>query len=209
VRDNLETLYGAIDDGAIAVRIPKHARKELEACLDCGLLCRRFARLRCRDCGESLLVAFSCKGRDSLPFVYGTADVRDGRLNPHLHLVVLDGAYHEQGRRSRLAGARPPEDERRGVLERAVRRMERHLRRRGLLVEDDGTDADAESGGDPESNLAARRPPAFGEGIRKRVESLRRSSPRFRVPHRCILKSVERLVATAVSSSSATDETDH
>jgi hypothetical protein len=96
-----------------------------------------------------------------------------------------------------------------GVLERAVRRMEKHLRRRGRLVEDDGTDADAESGGDPESNLAARRPPALGEGIRKRVESLRRSSPRFRVPHRCILKSVERLVATAVSSSSATDETDH
>jgi hypothetical protein len=30
VRDNLETLYGAIGDGAIAVRIPKHARKELE-----------------------------------------------------------------------------------------------------------------------------------------------------------------------------------
>jgi hypothetical protein len=31
VRDNLETLYGAIGDGAITVRIPKHARKELEA----------------------------------------------------------------------------------------------------------------------------------------------------------------------------------
>jgi hypothetical protein len=29
VRDNLETLYGAIDDGAIAVCIPKHARTEL------------------------------------------------------------------------------------------------------------------------------------------------------------------------------------
>ena len=29
VRDNLETLYGAIGDGALAVRIPKHARKEL------------------------------------------------------------------------------------------------------------------------------------------------------------------------------------
>jgi len=40
VRDNLETLYGAIGDGALAVRIPKHARKELEAYLDCGLLCR-------------------------------------------------------------------------------------------------------------------------------------------------------------------------
>ena len=40
VRDNLETLYGAFDDGALAVRIPKHARKELEAYLDCGLLSR-------------------------------------------------------------------------------------------------------------------------------------------------------------------------
>ena len=62
VRDNLETLYGAIGDGAIAVRIPKHARKELEAYLDCGLLCRGFARLKCQDCGERRLVAFSCKG---------------------------------------------------------------------------------------------------------------------------------------------------
>jgi hypothetical protein len=66
VRDNLETLYGAIGEGAIAVRIPKHARKELEAYLSCGLLCRGFARLRCQGCGESRLVAFSCfscKGR--------------------------------------------------------------------------------------------------------------------------------------------------
>ncbi len=60
VRDNLETLYGAIEDGAIAVRIPKHARKELEAYLECGQLCRGFARLRCEECGESQLVAFSC-----------------------------------------------------------------------------------------------------------------------------------------------------
>jgi len=63
VRDNLDTLYGAIDDGALAVRIPKHARKELEAYLDCGLLCRGFARLKCQDCDETHLVAFSCKGR--------------------------------------------------------------------------------------------------------------------------------------------------
>ena len=60
VRDNLETLYGAIEDGAIAVRIPKHARKELEAYLDCGLLCRGLARLRCQGCGESRLVALNC-----------------------------------------------------------------------------------------------------------------------------------------------------
>jgi hypothetical protein len=71
VRDNLETLYGAIGDGAIAVRIPKHARKELEAYLGCGLLCRGFARLRCEECGESRLVAFSCKGRGFCPSCTG------------------------------------------------------------------------------------------------------------------------------------------
>jgi hypothetical protein len=52
VRDNLETLYGAIEDGALAVKLPKHAKKELEGYLDCGLLCR-VARLRC---GVSRLV---------------------------------------------------------------------------------------------------------------------------------------------------------
>jgi len=31
VRDNLETPYGAIDDEALPVRIPKHARTELAA----------------------------------------------------------------------------------------------------------------------------------------------------------------------------------
>ncbi|WP_437939664.1 transposase zinc-binding domain-containing protein [Sorangium sp. So ce341] len=71
MRDNVETLYGAIDDGAIAVRIPKHAKKELEAYLDCGLLCRGFARLRCDRCEESRLVAFSCKGRGFCPSCLG------------------------------------------------------------------------------------------------------------------------------------------
>jgi hypothetical protein len=30
VRDNIETLFGAVDDGALAVRIPKHARPHQE-----------------------------------------------------------------------------------------------------------------------------------------------------------------------------------
>jgi hypothetical protein len=71
VRDNLETLYGAIEDGAIAVRIPKHARKELEAYLGCGLLCRGFARLQCGQCGESLLVAFRLQGPGFCPSCMG------------------------------------------------------------------------------------------------------------------------------------------
>ena len=71
VRDNLETLYGAIDEGALDVKVSKHARKELEAYLECGLLCRGFARLRCGACNESRLVAFSCRGRGFCPSCLG------------------------------------------------------------------------------------------------------------------------------------------
>ncbi len=72
VRDNLETLYGAISNGALDVRVPKHARRELEAYLGCGIPCwRGFARFRCRDCGESRIVAFSCKGRGFCPSCLG------------------------------------------------------------------------------------------------------------------------------------------
>ena len=71
VRDNLETLYGAIEDGALDVKLPKHARMELEGYLDCGLLCRGFARLRCGACGDSRVVAWSCKGRGFCPSCIG------------------------------------------------------------------------------------------------------------------------------------------
>jgi hypothetical protein len=64
VRDNLKTLYGAIDDGALDVRLPKHAKKKLEAFLDCGLLCRGFSSgLRAR---ESELFQRCVRGRDHL-----------------------------------------------------------------------------------------------------------------------------------------------
>lgn len=102
------------------MRFPEHARKELSAYLDCGLLCRGLARLRCGECGESRLVAFSCKGRGFCPSCLaagfcacraaregvrgaqaGTVTVAqrtssDLRLNPHLHPAGLDGAWHEQ-----------------------------------------------------------------------------------------------------------------
>lgn len=248
VRDNLETLYGAIDDGALAVRIPKHARKELEAYLDCGLLCRGFARLRCEQCGESRLVAFSCRGRGfcpscmgrrmsataanlmervlpqtglrqwvlTFPFPWRRRLAQDGallgnltrifvetvqtlyagraaqegalgaktgavtavqrtssdlRLNPHLHAVVLDGAWHERGGELCWQGLGHLKTSEVGaVLESTVRRIERHLRRRGLLgIDEDGADPDVP--GDPESNLAAsavsgQTPPAGPQWVR-------------------------------------------
>jgi len=36
VQDNLETLYGAVDEGAVPIALPRFVRKELEGYLDCG-----------------------------------------------------------------------------------------------------------------------------------------------------------------------------
>jgi hypothetical protein len=71
VADNLETFYGAVDDGALPITLPKFVKKELEGYLDCGLLCRGFARVRCDGCEETRLVAFSCKGRGFCPSCLG------------------------------------------------------------------------------------------------------------------------------------------
>lgn len=251
MRDNLETLYGAIDDGALAVRVPKHAKKELAAYLDCGLLCRGFARLRCGSCGESRLVAFSCKGRGFCPSCLGRrmcataanlvehvlpevplrqwvltfpfpwrprlahdgellgaltrlfvetvqtfyavrAARRDGalggktgavpvvqrtssdlRLNPHLHVVFLDGVYRDvQGALVWRALGHLRTREVGEVLERAVRRMMKHLRRRGLLEPGlQGAD-DETAPPDPEQQLAASAvsgtaPPAGPQWLRR------------------------------------------
>jgi hypothetical protein len=246
VRDNLETLYGAIDDGALEVRLPKHAKKELEAFLECGLLCRGFARLRCESCNHSHLVAFSCKGRGFCPSCLGRrmcvtaahlkehvlpeVDLRqwvltfpfgwrrrlsqdgalfaqlsrlfvetvhgfyaqraaardrlgtktgavtvvqrtssDLRLNPHLHVLFLDGSYHESEGQLEwhdLGSLTTAEVGR--VLERTVQRIDEHLRQSGLLDE-----ADAEGQGEnSEDNLAAsavsgQAPPAGPQWVRR------------------------------------------
>ena len=65
----------------------------------------------------------------------------DLRLNPHLHQIVLDGAWHEDGGEltwEALSHLRTSEVGE--VLERVVRRMERHLRRSDLLRLDEHDD---------------------------------------------------------------------
>ena len=227
VQDNLATLYEAVDDGALPIRLPDFVRKELEGFLDCGLLCRGGAHVQCIDCSEKRLVAFGCGGRGfcpsclgrkmasrtlnltecvlppvalrqwvlTFPFawrsrlgfdaaLFGTLTrifvqtvlafyterttkkngprgksgavvalqrtSADLRLNPHLHVLFLDGIYREEGEDvvfDPLAhlSTRDVGD----VLERAVRRIERFLERRGLLRDDDnhptGDDADPDA----------------------------------------------------------------
>jgi hypothetical protein len=76
-------------------------------------------------------------------------------LNPHLHMIVLDGAWREQGGELAWEGLGHLTTSEVGeVLEQLVRRMERHLRGRGLLgIDEDEAGPGGE--GDPEGNLAA------------------------------------------------------
>jgi hypothetical protein len=45
VRENLQTLYAAAQEGFAGVALPPFVRQELEGYLDCGLLLRGFAHL--------------------------------------------------------------------------------------------------------------------------------------------------------------------
>jgi hypothetical protein len=92
----------------------------------------------------------------------------DLRLNPHLHVLLLDGTYHEQGGElvwRELGRLSTPEVGE--VLERAVRRMERYLRGRGLLdpageSDEQGTPADALCA----SAVSGQTPPSGPQWVR-------------------------------------------
>jgi len=73
VRDNLNTLYAAVDAGFGGAQLPGFVRLDLERFIDCGLLQRGFAYLKCtgQSCQERHLVAFSCKGRGFCPSCAG------------------------------------------------------------------------------------------------------------------------------------------
>jgi hypothetical protein len=131
VRDNLDTLNGAIEDGALSVRIPKHARKELDAYLDFDS-CAGASR----GCGVETAARpawwRSVVREGVLPVVHWTADERDRRQS--------DRARAAAAERAAAVGAEVGE-----VLECLVRRIERHLRRRSLLrIDEDGAETNGE-----------------------------------------------------------------
>jgi hypothetical protein len=105
----------------------------------------------------------------------------DLRLNPHLHVVALDGAWHEEGDELCWQGlSHLQRSEVGAVLDSTVRRIERHLRRRSLLgIDEEGADPDVP--GDPESNLAASAvsaltPPAGSQWV-SRLAPLKAHEP--------------------------------
>lgn len=62
VRERLEPFLAAARRTGSGRGLPGHVERELRGYLDCGILARGFARVRCPDCGLERLVAFSCKG---------------------------------------------------------------------------------------------------------------------------------------------------
>ena len=93
----------------------------------------------------------------------------DLKLNPHLHVVLLDGVFTEQGD-AVLFHALPRLTTREvaDVLERAVRRITRYLTRRGLLAEEGAAlaEGDDDAGVLEASAVAGTTPPA-GPEIRR------------------------------------------
>ncbi len=59
----LPTLLQQIDLDESRFLLPAFVRWTLWSFLDCGVLVRGFARVRCQSCGVGEFVAFSCKKR--------------------------------------------------------------------------------------------------------------------------------------------------
>ena len=61
------TTFFAQAEGAASADLPQFGKNEFDALLECGILAHGFLRLRCGDCGQDKLAAFSCKRRGFCP----------------------------------------------------------------------------------------------------------------------------------------------
>ena len=59
---------------AAGADLPQFVEDEFDAFRECGILAHGFLRLRCGDCGDDKLVAFSCKRRGFCPSCGARAD---------------------------------------------------------------------------------------------------------------------------------------
>jgi hypothetical protein len=65
------TFLAQLEDNGKGDALPRFIIAEIEAFLRCGILAHGFLRVRCEDCGEHRLVAFSCKRRGFCPSCIG------------------------------------------------------------------------------------------------------------------------------------------
>jgi hypothetical protein len=57
VQEHLDTFLAQAESAG--ARVPAFVKREFAAYLKCGILSHGFARLRCRECGDESLIAFS------------------------------------------------------------------------------------------------------------------------------------------------------
>ena len=63
-----QTVLNHLDEYIMEVGdVPHYVESAFRKYLTCGILAYGFARIRCRECGESFLLAFSCKQRGACP----------------------------------------------------------------------------------------------------------------------------------------------
>ena len=65
LQEELDTFIA--DREAEGKPLPKHVLNEFEAYMKCGILAHGFLRLKCEDCQEEKIIAFSCKKRGFCP----------------------------------------------------------------------------------------------------------------------------------------------
>ena len=63
VQQHFGEFLAQIEAGDRGGRLPAFVTEEFEAYLGCGLLSRGCLHVRCEQCGDEMVVAFSCKGR--------------------------------------------------------------------------------------------------------------------------------------------------
>ena len=63
VQQHFGEFLAQIEAGGRGGRLPAFVTEEFEAYLGCGLLSRGCLHVRCEQCGDEMVVAFSCKGR--------------------------------------------------------------------------------------------------------------------------------------------------
>jgi hypothetical protein len=67
--DHLETFLDRAGNEDFS--LPRYVENELRDYVKCGVLAHGFVRVRCNDCGKSMAVGFSCKGRGFCPSCTG------------------------------------------------------------------------------------------------------------------------------------------
>lgn len=89
VREHLRTFLAETEERNDGSGLPRPVVAEFERYLRCGIVASGFAPVRCAECGDESLVAFSCKGRGICPScttrrMQGTATHLVDRVLPHV-----------------------------------------------------------------------------------------------------------------------------